>query len=215
MSKRRDLTGQRFERLLVLSFAGTDRHGNRLWLCACLCGKQTTAPGRCLISGQTRSCGCYHRERIRRHGMTKTPVYESYTAAKARCENPSHPNYKSYGARGIRFLWPDFETFFAEMGHPPEGGTLERIDNDGNYAPGNCRWATWIEQGNNRRSNRMLTAFGSSPTVAQWARGTLAPSPTNTKPSLTQKPRVCSPSIASTSAGHAHSTAPWISTSFW
>ena len=83
MSKRRDLTGQRFERLLVLSFAGTDRHGNRLWLCACLCGKQTTAPGRCLISGQTRSCGCYHRERIRRHGMTKTPVYESYTAAKA------------------------------------------------------------------------------------------------------------------------------------
>ena len=102
--------------------------------------------------------------------MTKTPVYESYTAAKARCENPSHPNYKSYGARGIRFLWPDFETFFAEMGHPPEGGTLERIDNDGNYAPGNCRWATWIEQGNNRRSNRMLTAFGSSPTVAQWAR---------------------------------------------
>jgi hypothetical protein len=102
--------------------------------------------------------------------MTKTPVYESYTAAKARCENPSHPTYKYYGARGILFLWPDFETFFAEMGHPPDGGTLERIDNDGNYAPGNCRWATRIEQANNRRSNRRLTAFGSSQTVAQWAR---------------------------------------------
>ena len=106
----------------------------------------------------------------RTHGMARTKVYRIFCRAKERCENPNNDSYKYYGGRGIRFLWNSFEQFFAEMGHPPHGATLDRVNNDGDYAPGNCRWATKTEQQNNRRSNRLLTAFGRTQTIAQWAR---------------------------------------------
>jgi hypothetical protein len=94
--------------------------------------------------------------------MNRTRVYVAYLAAKGRCENLNHRRFQDYGGRGIRFLWPSFEQFFAEMGDPPEGGTLERINNNRHYEPGNCRWAT--------KTDRLLIAFARTQTLAQWAR---------------------------------------------
>jgi hypothetical protein len=86
-----------------------------------------------------------------RHGMTRTPEYRAYHAAKERCTNPNAVGWKDYGGRGIRFLYTSFEQFIAEVGRRPEGMSLDRIDNDGNYEPGNCRWATWDVQALNKR----------------------------------------------------------------
>jgi hypothetical protein len=108
--------------------------------------------------------------RLTRHALRGTRVQGIYNAAKQRCENPKNASYKYYGARGIKFLWPDVETFFADMGHPPRGASLERIWTDGHYQSGNCRWATPRQQANNRRDNCKLTAFGRTQTVNQWAR---------------------------------------------
>jgi hypothetical protein len=105
-----------------------------------------------------------------KHGMSDSRVNHVCRAAKQRCENPKHPSYKDYGGRGIQFLWTSFETFFAEMGAPLPGATLERRDNDSHYESGNNYWATRIEQNNNTRRNRKLKAFGKTQTVAQWAR---------------------------------------------
>jgi len=102
--------------------------------------------------------------------MTGTRVHRAYCEAKSRCENQNTINYRRYGGRGIRFLWSSFEEFLAEMGMPPSGGTLERVDNNGHYEPGNCRWATVTEQANNRRSNHRLVAWGRTQTLTQWAR---------------------------------------------
>jgi hypothetical protein len=95
-----------------------------------------------------------------RHGACKTKEYIAYQNAKQRCENPKDKSYKNYGQRGILFLWPSFEVFFAEMGEAPLGTSLDRINNQGHYESDNCRWATAEEQSNNRRDNRLLTAFG-------------------------------------------------------
>jgi hypothetical protein len=104
------------------------------------------------------------------HGMRGTPTYKSYLSAKARCQNPNNDAYDDYGARGIQFRYVNFEQFFADMGFKPEGLTLERRNNNGHYEPGNCIWATYIEQNNNRRSNRLIIAFGRTQTLAQWVR---------------------------------------------
>jgi hypothetical protein len=105
-----------------------------------------------------------------KHGLSGSRAYEAYHSAKQRCENPKATNYKNYGARGILFLWPSFDVFFAEMGNPPPGMSLDRKNNNGHYESGNCRWATILEQRNNRRDNRILAAFGRTKTINQWAR---------------------------------------------
>jgi hypothetical protein len=94
----------------------------------------------------------------------------SYQSAKTRCTNPNHVGFAHYGERGIRFLCNSFEGFFRDVGERPPDSTLERCDNHGHYEPGNCRWTTPIEQANNRRTNRTLTAFGRTRTLARWAR---------------------------------------------
>lgn len=96
--------------------------------------------------------------------------YDIWVQMRARCNNPNHPSFKWYGARGIFVCerWNSFQTFAEDMGERPEGMQIDRIDNDGNYEPENCRWVTSTENHRNRRGNRLLTAFGETKTMAEW-----------------------------------------------
>lgn len=179
----KDLSGQRFCRLVALHPAGTSCGGHVNWLCACDCGKKKVASSSNLQRGNAKSCGCLQSEGRppvnRTHGASKTAVYGAWEQMIARCSNPSNAAYVNYGGRGIAVCdrWQrgdgsksGFECFVADMGSRPSDTTLDRINNDGNYEPGNCRWATKIQQQNNMRSNRMVEILGRKQTVAQWCR---------------------------------------------
>jgi hypothetical protein len=109
------------------------------------------------------------------HGKTGTKVHNTWTNIRQRCQNENTPAFRKYGAKGIKVCdrWQTFENFYADMGDPPsQRHTIERIDPKGHYEPSNCRWATQLEQQNNRSSNRFLTALGKTQTVQQWSRET-------------------------------------------
>jgi hypothetical protein len=173
MSRRLSLYGQEFGRLTAIDV--TVRGGKTYWRCRCLCGNEIEVAGGNLVSGNSTSCGCKNLERLRdnppsrRHGMTETPTWNTWKSMVERCSDPKR---KHYHARGISVhpRWTVFENFLADMGERPEGMTLDRIDSTGNYEPGNCRWATWITQENNRSINRLLTFDGRTMTTADWAR---------------------------------------------
>lgn len=170
-----DLEGEHFGRLIVLGFIGR-RHQRYAWLCQCECGKTSVVTTTHLRSGHTQSCGCLFDEavftRALKHGMAGTRVHRIWVGMRTRCTNPRATGYNSYGGRGIKVCprWMRFENFLADMGEPPtDKHSIERIDNDGDYEPGNCIWADEVRQGNNKSNNRVLTLDGRSQTLAQWA----------------------------------------------
>ena len=173
-----DRSGARFGRWTVLSHAGRSIHGKTLWLARCDCGTEREVVGQNLKNGLSSSCGCLLREKAvnsTTHGMSKSRMYQSYATMISRCHNPNFPKFASYGARGISVCdrWRnDFAVFLSDMGERPEGMTLDRIDNDGNYEPGNCRWATAREQQINRRNTVRVTHSGRTLPLAEWSRET-------------------------------------------
>lgn len=171
-----DLTGRQFGKLTVIRLAGR-KNSFRAWECTCECGAHITTTSANLVNGRSKSCGCTRREKAgavnRTHGATGTPEWQVWKGMLARCLDPSSSHYKSYGARGITVCdeWKDLKNFLRDMGpRPSKAYTLDRKDNDGSYCKSNCRWATRLEQANNKRTSRFVEAFGKRHTIAEWSR---------------------------------------------
>ena len=148
----KDITGQRFSRLTVLERHFSSPKGLAVWSCLCECGAMTRVTGSNLRSGAVKSCGCLMIERATHaattHGLYRSPAHVSWMNMMQRCFNPKNHKWPRYGKRGITVCarWLKFENFYADMGERPSGKSIDRINNDGDYEPGNCRWATPKEQ---------------------------------------------------------------------
>ena len=162
MSKLKDITGQKFNRLLVISRVENAKSGKAMWLCKCDCGNQLKVWGSNLRNGHTQSCGCLQIERTVKasvvHGKAHTSIHNVWKAMKRRCTDPKDQYFHCYGGRGITVCqeWQDsFQAFYDHVSQLPHfgeaGRSIDRINNDGNYEPGNVRWATAKEQANNKR----------------------------------------------------------------
>lgn len=171
-----DLTGQKVGRLHVLAPHRKEGIEKLFYECRCECGNTRIVGAQNLRRGMTKSCGCLQKERTRqaslKHGMSHTSLHNAWMSMIQRCTDQNCRAYPDYGGRGIKVCerWMTFENFLADMGMPPQKGlTLDRFpNNDGNYEPGNVRWATKKEQANNRRSSRILAFNGESMTIARW-----------------------------------------------
>lgn len=164
-SRVKDYTGQTHNRLTFIRREGS-MGTEATWLLDCTCGNQTVQLPRAVVSGKIKSCGCHRLESLndfnRTHGLSDHYLYSTWVSMKERCFNPRNKAYKNYGGRGITVCdgWKhDFPAFLAHMGDRPSPTySIDRIDNDGNYEPGNVRWATPSEQANNKRNSRRKVA---------------------------------------------------------
>lgn len=189
-----DLTGKVVGRWTVIEYVG-----NRRWRCRCACGNEKDVIATVLTSGRSNSCGCYRIEQGREHGAKinlrhgeggngrETPEYRAWVAMIQRCTNQSHKQFPNYGGRGIRVCdrWRNsFENFLQDMGRRPGGAyeySLDRYpNNDGDYEPGNCRWATYVEQNSNKRGLHLVTIDGQQMTLHAALRGPASISSTRT-----------------------------------
>lgn len=170
-----DHTGKKFGRLTVMSYAHTLKKRS-WWNCVCECGGTKIANGHELVRGDTKSCGCIRGVANTRHGESKgkkTKEYRTWKGIRTRCQNTNHHKYPIYGGRGIKLCdrWSLYENFLADMGRAPGPDySIERDEVNGNYEPGNCRWATATEQMNNTRRNVFYTVNGERKTLTQWCR---------------------------------------------
>jgi hypothetical protein len=178
-----DMVGQRFERLVVVEHLGRHHHGS-LWLCRCDCGNETRTVRSSLVNGTAKSCGCYRSDRMStltyKHGerggekrQKVSPEYKAWDSIKQRCFNPADKAWEWYGGRGITMCpeWrEDFAAFLAHIGERPTARhSIDRINGDRGYEPGNVRWANWNEQANNRKNNRIVIWNGRQMTMKQAA----------------------------------------------
>lgn len=160
-----DLVGTKSGRLSIVAFAG--RSGkSTLWECECECGNRCVKSSHDIRQGGVQSCGCLFADTITKHGLSKSPEYTAWEAMVQRCRNPNNPGYKNYGGRGIavcdQWVGPGgFERFLAAVGRRPGNGfSIDRINNELGYEPGNCRWATKREQLANRRCALLMRVGG-------------------------------------------------------
>lgn len=170
-----DITGQRFGRLVVLSRA-ENKGKDVTWDCSCDCGNVHNTRGSDLRRGSIKSCGCLRREvsteKATTHGLSAHPLYTVWASMMARCYNTKNNNYYKYGAKGITVCddWQDLPVFASDMGDKPEGRySIDRVDNDGDYEPNNCRWATDFEQSRNTSRNVMYTVGEQTLCLEDWA----------------------------------------------
>jgi hypothetical protein len=179
-----DMHKRRFGRLVVSAHSGSDARGEATWIASCDCGAVITCTGNNLRRGLSKSCGCLCRERNsvahRTHGESgpmgrASPEYRAWRGMNERCYYEQGVRYMAYGGRGIRvcqaWLGPvGFQTFLIDMGRKPSPRhSLDRIDVNGHYEPGNCRWATDALQRRNRRNSRLITYNGFTRTLGEWA----------------------------------------------
>ena len=170
-----NLIGQNFNRLTVLSESGRNKNGRIVWLCQCNCGSKINVNSLSLRTKNTQSCGCLRKERTTKlklsHGKTKTSEYVAWKGLIRRCTKPKNTHYSEYGGRGIKVCdrWlKSFENFLEDMKEKPSSfHSIDRIDNNGNYEPDNCRWATIKEQANNRQNSRYYNYDGEPQTLRQ------------------------------------------------
>ena len=167
-----DISGKRYGRLVAV------RRVEKKWLFACDCGNEKLIWATNVKRGHTQSCGCFHRESsakngraLRRHGYTGKPEYGTWQGMHQRCGNTKDKDFCKYGGRGIKVSdkWKTFDAFIADMGEKPTRyHSLDRIDVNGDYAPGNCRWATAKEQNRNKRPTIRVSAFGKTGCLADF-----------------------------------------------
>jgi len=167
--------GDKFGRLTLVEPAGLVS-GRPGWRCLCDCGSVAVVQQKRLISGHTKSCGCIRKEgTATKHGNRRrsctSPTYISWQAMTQRCGDPARDSFGGYGGAGVTVCerWQSFPAFLEDMGERPDGTTIDRIDGSLGYQPGNCRWATPVEQANNKRTNRQITMNGETRSLAQWA----------------------------------------------
>jgi len=159
-----DMLGLQFSRWTVIAF--DEKRGNqKYWLCRCSCGKEKSVCGKNLRRGHSQSCGCvlleFNKARISPLRTLHPAEYNVFQSLKQRCRDPKTPAFKYYGGRGIKCEFTSFADFFAEVGvRPTKRHSIERIDNDGNYASGNVKWATRVEQDANKRSTVIVSYKG-------------------------------------------------------
>ena len=174
MSKFIDITGKKFNKLTVVERLQNDVGGIPVWLCMCECGNFTRVRGKNLKNGSVKSCGCILKNgTTKTHGLSRTKIYNTWSSMKARCFNPKSRSYKRYGARGITVCeqWKNsFEEFYSwsiQNGYN-ENLTIERINNDGNYCPENCKWIPQKEQCRNRSTNIEFEYMGKKHILIEW-----------------------------------------------
>lgn len=178
MTTAKVLDGLTFGRLTVLHREPKRWSKRAFWRCLCECGTECVKMGKYLLNGNTSSCGCAQRE-MRERGNPKygdvaakhlhKREYSIWRSMKSRCQTASSSNYRFYGGRGIRVCerWSDFNAFYADMGDCPPGLTIDRIDSNGHYEPGNCRWASVTEQQRNTRRNLYIEFRGATVAVSE------------------------------------------------
>lgn len=174
-----DLVDNRFGRLVVKSkLELRNKQGAVIWECVCDCGSVRFIPTGQLKSGKSLSCSCLTKEinskRTRTHGMSKSKEFKIWAGIRNRCYNKNEPSYLNYGGRGIHMSdewFNSFETFYQDMGpRPSKNHSIERENNNGPYCKSNCKWATRVEQANNRRTNVFYEYNGIARTLTGWAR---------------------------------------------